>query len=295
MTRLYAINTGDVRLSRWFFYQRPGWRGALLGFGPFQAAQDQVWCPCPAFLIQHEGRNILVDTGLSPEWLQTPGPYIARYFGPLGRLLPALLPTRPPPQPLTGQLAALGVQPEQVDTILMTHLDLDHIDGVRQFPQARVEVHPAELAAAEHPPDARLRYRYIPKQWEGVTLSAPPDHPLGATAAEPFTVGYDVTGDSAVIRVPLPGHSPGHSGVLVRLAGDRLILLAGDAAYTAWQAHTHHPAPTTWNPEGWTASHAQIAAFHAAHPRALIVFSHDWHQWHTPGRLRRAPAYFEEV
>ncbi len=293
MTRLYAINTADVCMSRWFFYQKPGRHLLPFGFAPFEPARDTVWCPCPAFLIQHAGRNILVDTGLSPEWIHGPGAYIARYFGPLGRLLPALLPTRPPPQLLTGQLAALGVAPEQIDTILMTHLDLDHIDGVRQFPQAQVIVHPDEREAAEHPPDARLRYRYIAKQWDGVTLTAPPDAPLGAHTVAPFTTGYDVTGDGAVIRVPLPGHSPGHVGVLLRLAGDRRIFLTGDAAYTAWQAHTHHPAPTTWNPAAWEASHAQIAAFRAAHPRALVLFSHDWHQWHTPGRLRRAPAFYE--
>lgn len=281
MTQIHLINTGNIRLSRWFFYEKPGRHLIPPAFAPFQPERNYVLCPCPAFLIQHAGRNILVDTGLSPAWVHHPAAYFARYLGRAGHLVARLIPTLPT-RPLIADLAGALVAPDQVDTILLTHLDVDHVDGVRQFPQARVLVHPHELEAVP-----RLRTRYIPKQWEGITLTAPPDRPLGAHAVAPFTQGYDPVGDGVVIRVPLPGHTPGHCGVLVRLGGDRLVLLAGDAAYTAWQAHTHHPAPSTLDPAAWEASHAQIAACRAAHPRTLVVFSHDWHQWHTPGRLPR--------
>lgn len=46
MTRLYAINTADVRMSRWFFYQKPGRHLLPFGFAPFERARDMVWCPC---------------------------------------------------------------------------------------------------------------------------------------------------------------------------------------------------------------------------------------------------------
>src|SRR5690242_13679115 len=108
MPRLYLLNTGDIRLSRWFFYKKPGFHVIPPAFAPFQPARNYVLCPCPAFLIQHSGRNILVDTGLSPAWLQDRAAHFARYLGPLGRLIALLIPTTPA-RPLIAQLAALVV------------------------------------------------------------------------------------------------------------------------------------------------------------------------------------------
>lgn len=42
--------------------------------------------------------------------------------------------------------------------------------------------------------------------------------PLSALAA-PFTEGYDVLGSGAVLAVPLPGHTPGHTGFLINTGG----------------------------------------------------------------------------
>lgn len=56
-------------------------------------------------------------------------------------------------------------------------------------------------------------------------LDLPPT-PLG-----PFPQSLPLTADGDVTVVPLPGHSPGHVGVLVE-DGNHTVLLAGDSSYT---------------------------------------------------------------
>jgi glyoxylase-like metal-dependent hydrolase (beta-lactamase superfamily II) len=45
----------------------------------------------------------------------------------------------------------------------------------------------------------------------------------------PFGGSYDVAGDGRLLVVPLPGHTPGHLGLLVGDGGHPTHLLAGDA------------------------------------------------------------------
>ena len=51
---------------------------------------------------------------------------------------------------------------------------------------------------------------------------------FGGPSVGPFAGSYDVAGDAMLRMVPLPGHTPGHSGLIV----DERVLLAGDAAAT---------------------------------------------------------------
>ena len=45
-------------------------------------------------------------------------------------------------------LAEIGIDPEQLDSIIITHLHYDHAGGMAQFPQARLHLQEAEMAYA---------------------------------------------------------------------------------------------------------------------------------------------------
>ena len=120
------------------------------------------------------------------------------------------------------RLAAAGIKASDVRRIVLTHLDLDHAGGVRDFPQATVHVAGPEWRYAtthRHP-------RYIRAQFGHL---APVLHELdGGESWEGFAGVRSLDDTDNVLLVPLVGHSPGHMGVAVRDGAGRWLLHAGD-------------------------------------------------------------------
>jgi glyoxylase-like metal-dependent hydrolase (beta-lactamase superfamily II) len=136
---------------------------------------------------------------------------------------------------LLKSLAALGVRPEDVTDVILTHLHFDHAGGatrregeriVPTFPNARHVVQRQELEDARRPP-LRSKASYLPCNWE----------PL-----EEAGLLQTVEGECDVlpgVRVrPMPGHNQGNQGVMV-LGADRKLIYSGDLIPTH-----HHLQPT---------------------------------------------------
>ncbi|GAB3873270.1 MBL fold metallo-hydrolase [Kibdelosporangium lantanae] len=170
-------------------------------------------------LVETGNALVLVDAGLGADESEaTLGPVFT------GRAQPVLEPA----ESALHQVKRLGYDPEDVRHIVLTHLDLDHTGGLRDFPHATVHLHEAELEAAltpsSHPEHAN---RYRPDHWA--------HRPLWRSY--PSTKGNLWYGFDAVeldgldlLLIPLAGHTEGHSAVAVR-TGDRWLLHAGDAYY----------------------------------------------------------------
>ena len=110
-----------------------------------------------------------------------------------------------------------AIDPGDIGTVLMTHLHVDHTSGMRLLPNARFWISPGEWKAAQ----GRLAAA------KGVIAHhLPPEDRVELVDGE-----VDVLGDGSVRLLPTPGHTPGHTSVLVR-TGSGEVLLAGDAAYT---------------------------------------------------------------
>lgn len=139
-----------------------------------------------------------------------------------------------------GDEVAAQIDPASVRWIVLSHLHTDHVGGLRAFESAEVLVSRVEWERAT---GGRGRIRgYLPQHWPKaiapvlVTFTGPP--------TGPFPASHDVAGDGSLLMVPLPGHTPGHAGLLV----DGTILLAGDAPATppglvALKAHDDAIAP----------------------------------------------------
>ncbi|NLE79638.1 MAG: MBL fold metallo-hydrolase [Rhodococcus sp.] len=129
-------------------------------------------------------------------------------------------------QTAVSQIKALGYAPEDVQDIVLTHLDYDHAGGLSDFPWARVHVHGPEYRTATAPSLIdQLRYR--PVQW-----AHDPNWVINETGGDDwfgFEAVAPVPGLPAEIRiVPLYGHTAGHVGVAIESEG-RWLLHAGDA------------------------------------------------------------------
>lgn len=129
----------------------------------------------------------------------------------------------------------LGLQPDQLRHIVLTHCDPDHAGGLADFPNAQVHVGREELshALSEH-------WRYVAKHFE----HSPRWMPYEASKQEwfglearPVNLGFS----SEVLLIPLFGHTLGHCGVAIQ-QGSRWLLHVGDAYYLrAELTEVNHP------------------------------------------------------
>jgi N-acyl homoserine lactone hydrolase len=125
------------------------------------------------------------------------------------------------PKTLSSQLAEIGHSPADVDVLGLSHLHIDHVGNLDRFTRARVVMQQAEHDAA-YGPDAE-QSGYIPE-----TYAALDQQKIHAIVGE-----HDVFGDGTAVMTPLPGHTPGHQGLLVSLRESGPILLAADTTYSA--------------------------------------------------------------
>lgn len=194
--------------------------------------QKRVTLPVFAFLIEHPDARILIDTG----WCRDISPNGAYDPAAVKRLLPAHLasffqPYLPEGMAVHEQLAALGIRPEDLDIVLLTHLDPDHVAGLRHVKNAK------RILVAEDEYFWNCRIVYQMRQPKALFEGIPMEHywyrgsDLGTNRW-----AYDLLGDGTILCVNIPGHTDGLCSVIVQ-NGELLehkrkfALLTSDAAF----------------------------------------------------------------
>ena len=131
---------------------------------------------------------------------------------------------------LADGLQAAGVAPNEIGLVLLTHMHPDHIggllgpDGTARFPRARVLVPSADAAVFLSEQIAAT----VPDQVKPVFAGARAVATAYAGRFETFDAGQPV--EPGITPVPLPGHSPGHTGY--RIAdGGQALLIWGDVVH----------------------------------------------------------------
>ncbi|MGW0520458.1 MBL fold metallo-hydrolase [Crossiella sp. NPDC003009] len=187
---------------------------------------------CHVLLLETTNGLVLVDTGFGLKDIEDPA-------GRIGFTRHLTKPALDPAETAVHQFRALGHAPEDVQHILLTHLDFDHAGGLADFPNAQVHTTAAEWQAARHPSTAKERRRYHSTHWSHgpkITAHEPTgDSWFGFPAATPLD--HIAPG---LILIPLPGHTRGHAGYAIN-RGDTWLFHAGDAFF-------HHSALTD---KGW--------------------------------------------
>lgn len=170
---------------------------------------------CRVLLIRNGSRLIAVDTGIGCAGIANP---VAR-FG--EQWLDLARPALDPNETLKSQVTARGWDPQTVTDVIITHHHRDHVDGLSDFPWARI--HAAdECRDLVRDGDAGL----VPAQWTHDIDWAPRPQP-----ADEWRGFATFTLDSlpnTIRLIALDGHSPGHVGVLVHTDG-HFLLHVGDA------------------------------------------------------------------
>lgn len=177
---------------------------------------------CHCLLIETPDCLVLVDTGLGQkDVLETK----CR----LGSVYPFLFrPALSLDETAIAQIRALGYDPCDVRHILPTHVDLDHVGGLSDFPDAEVHIFKPELDQILNPTRrdlARFRMVQFDHKPKWIVHEAQGESWFG------FGCIRTIPGlDADILIVPLIGHTKGHAGIAVR-EGDRWLLHCGDAYY----------------------------------------------------------------
>ena len=165
--------------------------------------------PISCYLLETTGGFVMFDTGLDSRRLRDPGE--AALF--VNETFPAP-PVVLPEHEVVAQLAGLGVAPEEVKHVVLSHAHGDHTGHLGAFPEARIVVQRAEHEAA---------FSEQGRRSHSFADIASPD--LAWRVVE-----GDVTLMDGLELVFTPGHRPGHQSAVVTLPSGAVKILVGDAA-----------------------------------------------------------------
>ena len=196
------------------------------------ADKNRITLPVFTYLIEHPKGLILVDTGwcreISPEGVYDPKSVATV----LPSLMAALLhPSVPKGMAIHEQLARMGIHPEELDYVLLTHLDPDHMSGLRHVNRAK------HIVLPEYEYYWSCRAVYKTRQSQNLWIQYSMELPFyRGSSLGPNHWVIDLFGDESIQLVNVPGHTEGQAAVVIRNSG-RFILLTADAAFSPrnWQ------------------------------------------------------------
>lgn len=202
-----------------------------------------------AYLINTGAKLILVDSGARD------------LFGPSTGLFP-------------GNLADVGVKPEDIDQILVTHIHPDHVGGLYTaagqvtIPKAQVLVNETDLNYWTNA-SAQGQAVEIAKPWFDIARDWQSAYDGRITTFK----GETDLGDG-ITAFPLPGHTPGHTGFRVESDGESLLII-GDVVVSTAVQFSNPDASNIWETNSDDSKRSRRTIFDiAARDRTLVTATH---------------------
>lgn len=216
--------------------------------------------------------NILVDMGCDPLGMTEHWPESIKELSPY---------YQSEEQTMEHQLALCGLKPEDIRTVILSHMHVDHTGYLYLFPHAEVLVQRSEMGAA-------FTYAFEQYDQEGHTTYMRRDL-LAPIDKYHIIEDRDYEVCPGVECIFLPGHTPGLMGVKVELDNGGTFLFPRDARYT-WKGFG---PPLTLpmilaNVADYTNSIARIRDFQKN--GATVILSHDAGQAQT---TKHAPDFYD--
>ena len=228
----------------------------------FATEEGRLKMSIHSLVVETPTRRIVVDTGLGndkegrgvPTWNNRKGPYLET-------------------------MSASGFPPESIDTVLCTHLHVDHVgwntrlaDGkwVPTFPNARYLFGRTEY---EH-------WRDYGDTEDKIAVFKDSVQPI-VDAGRAELIASDARLTEEITLLPTPGHSPGHMSILIKSDGEE-ALLTGDVAHHPCQmAHLDWSSTADSDPAQSPVTRRALFSRFADTP-TLVIGGH-----FNPGHLKR--------
>lgn len=159
------------------------------------------------YLVRHDKDYMLWDAGLPTALIGTKADASAVFAPTLAEDIPT-------------QLGRINVQPEQIGRLGISHNHFDHIGQAANFRGATLMIGAADLAQFKADPLPFAVDPNLIKPWLA-----------GTSKVDPISGDRDVFGDGTVVILSTPGHTPGETSLLVRLAKMGPVPLSGDVVH----------------------------------------------------------------
>lgn len=191
--KLYIFDCGSITFDN---------LSPLSGLKNNQTDVREFFVPC--YLIEHSKGRMIWDGGLplnlagKPKYEMRPGFYLEYK------------------RSLIDQLAEMGIQPDDIPQVSYSHFHTDHAGAANAFKNATILIQQTEYDAAYLHPETN--HGYDPSLYDE-THSSPKIMLNG---------DHDVFGDGSVRIIYTPGHTAGHSALLLDLKNTGKIILSGD-------------------------------------------------------------------
>ena len=212
--KLYIFHTGKVRVDQAIPLHE---NNPLAVTGLFRSKKKKMILPVSAYLIVHPKGNILIDTGWDTKYAyERP----KQLLGIVDKISAPIIKVK---EGVDSKLASVGMCPNDIDYVFISHMDFDHTSGLKLVREAKnIFCSEEEWKACN-----KLSLRYI-DTWTGIadvkTFS------FQSSGIGPVGRSYDVFGDGTVVLVHTPGHSHGLFSAMIN-GKDGYIILGNDAAY----------------------------------------------------------------
>lgn len=161
---------------------------------------------------------------------------------------------------IVEQLAELGLKPGDIAVLGISHYHVDHVGQAENFAGATLMIGRGDFDA-------------IKSGKAGINLAAFAPWTKGTSKADPVSGDRDVFGDRSVTMIDLPGHTPGHHALLVRLKSGT-YLLSGDTAHFQENYDTNGVPTFNHNRADTLASLDRFRAL-AKNLKAIVIIQHE--------------------
>ena len=241
-----------------------------------------IQIPVGFYVIQHPKGNVLFDTGNNDKIIEDPS-----YWG---QNFDAIQPVNTPDVAIDVQLEKIGLTPDDIDYVVVSHMHLDHGGNVGKFPNSTLIIQQDEIDYAMWPDDP-FTGPFIPA--DAWVLRAPvgSGQPNAMSMVILQDEDMDIFGDGSVIVKSWQGHTRGHQAMLIRLPQTGSVILVGDNVYFQENVEKNIPPNLVlaYNPAGIMEFYDWIRYMRASEG-AQFFTAHDPDEFKA---AKKAPDFYE--
>jgi len=265
--KLYAFSSGALTIGK----------GILQNLAP---VDPPITNPVGFFVVMHPKGNVLFDTGNNDRIITDPS-----YWGDSFK---ALKPVNTPDVAIDVQLQKIGLKPDDIKYVVVSHLHLDHGGNVAKFPNSTIVAQKDEIRNAFWPEPGTGGPYFI-----GDVLplrKANADMPNAVKMLQ-LNGDQDLFGDGTLVVKRWVGHTPGSQMMTVRLKKAGLVILTGDNVYFKENVEKNIPPNIVlaYNPSGILSAYECIRQMMTTE-KADFFTAHDPDAYKA---MKKAPEFYD--